>query len=145
MGSYSDIDSIILQLKELLKSQTAIDEELFSKLVGKYSKALKHLLNQYFSVSLTEQKDLSPYINYYRQVQHYLVFILRYPTILLVPNHSEILQTLKYIDNKTELINSLYIPMSKRNRTLLEGEFKKKLEENFRNRNELDKLEINKK
>ena len=127
---FFSINSIIKKLREQLSSDTPISEDLFFPLVGDYSKSLKDLLNLYHEPWRTEVEKafLSPHINYYRQLQNYLIFICRFPTILLVPHHSEILQTLKYIDQKQNLIKDVYEKLSQQEKNLLNGQFKEELE-----------------
>ena len=115
----------------MLLSSTPIPEDPFFQAVGEFSKQLKVVLAEYFILQEAEQDDLRPYINYYRQLQNYFVFILRYPTILLVPNHSEIEQTRRFIEQKDFLIKTVYIDLSKREHALLTGKFRENLEQLF--------------
>ena len=56
------------------------------------------------------------------------MFLLRFPTILQIPHHSEIEQTLDFIQRKDELILKDYSHYSENERELLHGSFKEKLE-----------------
>lgn len=128
---FSSIDHLVDQLERMLESDQPIPEDPFFVLTGNFSKELKTILNAYFDADSTRKPVLQPYINYYRQLQNYLVFILRFPTILLVPHHSEIEQTLRIIRNKETLIHEMYIPYSKRESELLHGEFHDQMEKLF--------------
>lgn len=128
---FKNLQEIINDLKEILELNTEIDENLYFETVGKYSKELKLLLKTYFKSDKKTQTLIRPFINYYRQLQHYLVFIIRYPSILQVPHHSEILQTLTFIENQEKLIKELYIDFSEVQRKLLTGEFMSVLEQLF--------------
>ncbi|MCP4763140.1 MAG: hypothetical protein GY870_15295, partial [archaeon] len=76
-----------------------------------------------------EQLKYKPDILYYRQVQGYLVFLLRYPDILRVQEHDEIQQTIKFLENKNYLIKTLYFDLAKEQTEVFENEeFKKELE-----------------
>jgi len=125
-----DIQNIITLLAEILKQDILIDEQVYCEKVGAYSKELKILLQSYFESNIETQNLLRPYLNYYQQLQHYLVFLVRNSEILQVPHHSEILQTLTFIENQEELIRDLYIEFSEAQKRLFSGNF----------RNILDKL-----
>jgi hypothetical protein len=126
---FEHLQRIIDEIAKLLKSDTEIEEELYFKLVGDYSKELKGILNTYFASPDTLQTLMSPFLNYYRQLQHYFVFIIRYPLILKVPHHSEILQTLAFIENRDQLIKERYEEFSKTQKALLTGDFIKDLDQ----------------
>jgi len=126
---HETLPEILQDLKEILKADNPINENLYFELVGKYSKQLKKFLTTYFDSDKKTQALMRPSLNYYRQLQHYLVFIIRYPTILQVPHHSEILQTLSIIENQEELIKGLYTDLSKKQTNLLNGDFRKVLED----------------
>jgi hypothetical protein len=123
-----NIDITIESLFSLLSIDSIIAEDSFFESVGIYSKQLKEILSYYFTLEETERYPLQPYLNYYRQLQGYLVFILRFPDILQVPHHSEIEQTLEFISKKDELIENFYTKYSNKERTLLHGSFKEQLE-----------------
>jgi hypothetical protein len=127
---FASINRIIKKLREIMVSNKPISEDLFFPLVGDYSKCLNALLALYHESSRPQEEKecMSPYLNYYRQLQNYLIFICRFPTILLVPNHSEILQTLNFIDQKEKLLKDLYEHFSQDEKKLLTGRFKKDLE-----------------
>lgn len=127
---FFSIDPIIKKLREQLSSVKPISEDLFFPLVGDYSKSLKDLLNLYHEPWRTEPEKafLSPYLNYYRQLQNYLIFICRFPTILLVPKHAEILQTIEFIDRKQILLKDVYEKLSHQEKELFKEPFKDKME-----------------
>jgi len=126
---YENIQHTVQDLQEILKSDTSINEQTYFELVGRYSTELKKILAVYFDSADKIGTQMRPFLNYYRQLQHYLVFIIRYPAILQVPHHSEILQTLSIIENQEELIKGLYTDLSKKQRNLLNGDFRKDLED----------------
>jgi hypothetical protein len=122
------IQEIILKLTEILKQNAAINEQVFCETVGVFSKELKVLLQKYFESDEKMQDELRPYLNYYRQLQYYLVFLVMNSEILQVPNHSEILQTLSFIENQEKLIQELYIGFSEEQKRLLTGDFREILD-----------------
>ena len=124
-----NLQGILQKLKELLESNTEIDEVCFCKVVGDYSKELKLLLNNYFKADDALKNEIRPFLNYYRQLQHYLIYLIRYPTILKVPSHAEILQTLSFIENQDFLIAEKYISLSEAQKQLLSGDFIRQLDE----------------
>ena len=127
---FTSIDKIIEKLRAILVSDKPILDDVFFPLVGDYSKGLKQILEAYHEPSRTkgDKNFMAPYINYYRQLQNYLIFICRFPTILLVPKHSEILQTLNFIDQKEKLLKELYESLSKQEKALFNSPFKDELE-----------------
>jgi hypothetical protein len=126
---FENLQRTINEITQILKNDTEIDDELYFKMVGEYSKELKGLLNTYFISPETIQTLMSPFLNYYRQLQHYFVFIIRYSLILKVPHHSEILQTLAFIENRDQLIKERYVEFSKTQKELLTGDFVKVLDQ----------------
>ena len=122
------MQEIILKLEEILKHDNTINEQIYCETVGAFSKELKILLQKYFESDDTTQDELRPYLNYYRQLQHYLVFLVMNSEILQVPNHSEILQTLSFIENQEKLIQELYIGFSEEQKRLLTGDFREILD-----------------
>lgn len=126
---YKPLQELLSQLEQMLQSDAAIEEEAFCKVVGLYSKELKVLLRTYFEVDAAKKDELRPWINYYRQLQHYLVYLIRYSEILQVPHHSEILQTLAFIENQDRLIQNVYVAVSEAQKQLFSKEFLNKLDE----------------
>lgn len=128
MTLLDNMQEIIHTLAEILKADTAIDEQIYCETVGAYSKELKMLLQKYYESDDEEQDGLRPYLNYYQQLQHYLVFLIMNSTILQVPHHSEILQTLTFIENQDKLIQELYLKFSEAQKQLLTGAFRSNLD-----------------
>lgn len=129
---FEGLQGTIQKIKELLELDTAIDEKIYFEIVGTFSKELKLLLTKYFESDEETQTKMRPFLNYYRQLQHYLVYIIRYPTILEVPHHSEILQTLSFIENQEKLIKEKYLAFSEAQKELLNGEFMKVLDDFYK-------------
>jgi ferric iron reductase protein FhuF len=127
----AEIDRIRLQLIEMLQSQQSIPEDPFFMLVGAFSAALKRLLSKYFEKDASGKDLLRPIVNYYRQVQNYLVFLLRYPDILQIPQHSEIEQTLRYLHDPEKWINEVYMQLAEKEKNLMSGDFRESMERLF--------------
>ena len=123
-----NIQDKIHKLSEILRLDTAIDEIIYCETVGDYSKELKILLSNYHQCDDKVQDELRPYLNYYRQLQHYLVFLIMNAEILQVPHHSEILQCLTFIENQEKLIQELYTDFSEAQKELLKGGFRRILD-----------------
>ncbi len=137
---FGNIQKITMQLEKTLSDSGKINQDAFYRQSSNYSKELKKILRNYHEISDKEEKhSYTSHINYYRQLQHYLIFMVRYPTILTVPNHSEIQQTLQFIQKKDELIQNIYIRMSKKQQDLFHGNFKHKLEDFFDRKNQKEK------
>jgi hypothetical protein len=122
------IQNTINNLAEILKQDTAIDEQLYCETVGTFSKELKGLLQVYFESAEKTQDKLRPYLNYYRQLQHYLVFLIQNEKILQVPHHAEILQTLTFMENREQLIAEIYISLSDAQKKLFTSDYRQILD-----------------
>lgn len=122
------IQAKINKLTEFLKQDTAIDEQLYCEAVGTFSKELKRLLQSYFESDEKTRDELRPYLNYYRQLQHYLVFLIQNEKILQVPHHAEILQTLSFMENREQLISEIYIALSDAQKKLFTSDYRQILD-----------------
>ena len=121
------LDSDSSNLIDLLHTDNPILEEHFNLLTGQFTHHLNDLL-RYYATQNEDTKDmLRPYVNYYRQIQNYLVFLLRFPEILMVPHHSEIQQTLNILENREQLLKTTYEDISKAEKALFSGDFVNKL------------------
>ncbi|MHA1338379.1 MAG: hypothetical protein ACTSRZ_00575 [Promethearchaeota archaeon] len=127
------LDNLLQKLIECFDNIGIIDDEenenTFFKLVGKYSKMIKIMLNIYFNSSRKIQLEYKPEILYYRQVQGYLVFLLRFPDILKVKDHDEIQQTKRFMQEKQRLVKNLYKNLADEQTFLFESDFREKLDE----------------
>jgi hypothetical protein len=142
MGFQECIDNLDKSMDVILElfnnigqdNQKNIEEKYFKE-VGNFSKHLKQLLNIYFDDNTKRDTQLQykPQILYFRQVQHYLVFILRYPDILTVYEHDEIKQTKNFLENKDYLIDLQYKKISEHQTELFDGDFRKILDEKLSN------------
>lgn len=124
-----DLDNSVKALVHLLDHSEPILEDPFFVEVGIFSSLLNKLLKYYAIAQAKEKDNLRPQINYYRQIQNYLVFLVRFPDILKVPHHAEIEQTLSIMKNREKWINEIYRDLSQREKNNLEGPFKQKLEQ----------------
>ena len=131
---FSKIDDIMDRAAEMLRSDKPISDDDFTPIAGSFTGELKNHLRKYHKLSREEKERVAPKITYYRLVQHYFSFILRFPDILSVPHHSEIEQTLKIIENKNHLLETKYKKLAQQKFQLLEGDFKQKLEGLFEKR-----------
>ncbi|MFX1293713.1 MAG: hypothetical protein ACFFD2_02465 [Promethearchaeota archaeon] len=125
---YKNLQEIIKQLKSMLKSDTEIDEQIYCEEVGNYSKELKILLKKYFEVDEETRDKMRPFLNYYKHLQHYLVFLVMNSEILKVPHHEEILQILIFIENQERLIKETYVRISEAQKQLFSEKNLKKLD-----------------
>ncbi len=120
--------SILGELSVLLGGDEIISYEEFVELTGCFTKCLNMLLRAYPTSEESIQDDLRPYLLYFRQIQHYLTFLLRFPEILAVPHHSEIQQTLDIITRRETLMRELYNPLAASQKALFTGPFRTDLE-----------------
>jgi hypothetical protein len=128
----SDFDAIwenLESLKVLLEQDAPIEETTFNQLVGAFTHLLNVLLKNYPSLEDVERDAARPFILYLRQMQGYLVFLLRFPDILQVPHHSEINQALDFITRRETLIEETYVPLARQEKKLFSGQFRGHLEE----------------
>lgn len=122
------------QLIELLHMDSPIPEIKFNPLIGQFTHHLNELL-RYYAEQDSNQKDiLRPYVNYYRQVQNYLAFLLRFSSILCIPHHSEIQQTLNLLENRDLLLKTTYYEISNAEKELFQGNFYKHLNDLYEKR-----------
>lgn len=132
----SNLDTIMRDILDCFenigKSEPQFIEDTYFKKVGEFSSKIKLLLNTYFENNREEQLKYKPDILYYRQVQGYLVFILRFPDILKVKDHDEIQQTRKFLENKEYLIRTIYNQLAEHETNLFEGNFRNILEEKLK-------------
>ena len=149
MNNFEDtIGSLDNNMKEILglfqdigvKSEQDI-EDLYFKKVGEFSAFLNQLLEIYFDNPRDLQLKFKPDILYYRQVQGYLVFLLRYPTILKVKDHTEIKQTRLFLENKQELLDKIYYALANHETQLFEGDFREKLEKMMETRTKIYRVD----
>lgn len=132
----SNLDTIMRDILDCFenigKSEPQVIEDTYFKKVGEFSSKIKLLLKTYFENNREEQLKYKPDILYYRQVQGYLVFILRFPDILKVKDHDEIQQTRKFLENKEYLIRTIYNQLAEHETNLFEGNFRNILEEKLK-------------
>ncbi len=121
---------------EVLQPYLKNNEKLYFKLVADYSKLVNRLLDAYFENenNRDEQIKYKPDILYYRQLQEYLVFLIRFPEILQIADHDEIKQTQYYLENKKLLIKEIYNKMSEHQNTLFTGNFRSNLDKTLSKR-----------
>jgi hypothetical protein len=128
----ADFDAIwenLASLKVLLEQNAPIAEATFNPLVGTFTHLLNALLKKYPSLGEGEKDVARPFILYLRQMQGYLVFLLRFPAILQVPHHSEINQALDFITRRESLVEETYVPLARQEKNLFSGQFRGHLEE----------------
>lgn len=142
------ISKLNVNMKEILdcfenigKDDPQIVEDTYFKKVGEFSANIKLLLNTYFENNREEQLKYKPDILYYRQVQGYLVFLLRFPEILKVKDHDEIQQTRKFLENKEYLMRTIYNQLAEHETNLFEGDFRDILEEKLKQMTKIWKVD----
>ncbi|MHA1732650.1 MAG: hypothetical protein ACTSU5_11960 [Promethearchaeota archaeon] len=127
-GTSSRIEGLLDSLRETLGSDEPIDLDEFQGLAGKFSSELNALLREYHGWSDAERDAARPLVLYLRQVQHYLVFLLRFPDILAVPHHCEIQQVQEFLANRDELLAGKYAELAGQQKGLFAGPFRQELE-----------------
>lgn len=115
-------------LSQDFQKDTILDLEEFTDLVGDFTRDLNRILHQYPDLSEGEKDQTRPHALYLRQLQGYLVFLLRFPRILQVPHHAEIQQTLDFILQREDLLDKVYDPLATHEKQLLSSGFRDKLE-----------------
>src|SRR5271157_713001 len=125
---FSTIGDSLNGLSQLLLQDTEIDPDEFTCFVGDFTKLLNLVLRKYPDLGEELKDDVRPHLLYLRQVQNYLVFLLRFPSILNVPHHSEIQQTLDFILNRETLLEEKYVPLALHEKNLFNGGFRDELE-----------------
>ncbi len=128
-GFASELGVCIDSLREILASSKAIPAVTFQQLAGAFTHLLNLILKTYPDLADSEKDAARPHILYWRQLQGYLVFLLRFPEILLVPHHSEINQLLTFIIHREKLLNEIYVSLARHEKNLFAGHFREHLEE----------------
>ncbi len=125
----SELEACIDSLKGVLASSKVILADTFQQLAGTFTRVLNLILKKYPDLTDSEKDSARPLILYWRQMQGYLVFLLRFPDILQVPNHAEITQALDFIVHREKLLTEIYVPLARQEKNLFSGQFRKHLEE----------------
>ncbi len=123
LGAYTD------SLKRILASSEVIPTETFQQLAGTFTRLLNLILKAYPEMVDAEKDAARPHILYWRQLQGYLVFLLRFPDILQVPHHAEITQALDFIVHQENILTEIYVPLARQEKNLFAGQFRQHLEE----------------
>lgn len=126
------MDNIVECFNQIGIREIEENETHFCVLLAEFTKVLKKLLDLYSKSERETQLKYKPHILYYRQVQGYLVFLIRFPTILTVRDHDEIEQTLEFLNNREEMIATKYKIIAEDQTRVFDGDFRKKLEEKLR-------------
>jgi hypothetical protein len=125
---FTSIGIALNDLANLLQQDSFIDEGEFNGLVGDFTKSLNCILGKYPDLDEDMKDEVRSHLLYLRQVQNYLVFLLRFPDILNVPHHCEIEQTLDFILNREDLLENKYKSLALHEKKLFQGDFREKLE-----------------
>lgn len=125
----SELEMCIDSLRAFLTSSEVLSPDTFQCLAGTFTHVLNLILKVYPNLTDSEKDNARPFILYWRQLQGYLVFLLRFPDILHVPHHSEILQALDFITQREKLLRKIYIPLAQQEKNLFSGQFREHLEE----------------
>ncbi len=128
-GFASELGTCVDSLREILASSAVIPAGSFQQLAGTFTRLLNLILKSYPDLTDAEKDTARPFILYWRQLQGYLVFLLRFPDILQVPHHSEINQALDFITQQEKLLEDVYIPLARQEKNLFSGQFRGHLEE----------------
>jgi len=124
----SEIWACSESLRALLSRNEAIPQEPFQELAGTFTRLLNLILKKYVDLTAPDKDNARPLILYWRQLQGYLIFLLRFPEILQVPHHSEINQTLDFIVQRDILLKERYVPLANQEKSLFSGSFRGELE-----------------
>lgn len=108
------------------------NETRFCVLLAEFTRVLKKMLDLYSKSERSIQLEFKPHILYYRQIQGYLVFLIRFPEILKVRDHDEIRQTREFLENRDEMIKTKYSEIAEEQTRVFDGDFKNKLEEKLK-------------
>ncbi|MBN2155991.1 MAG: hypothetical protein JW776_08110 [Candidatus Lokiarchaeota archaeon] len=109
-------------------------EESYCYLVGSFSKQLRKLLDVYHEQSRDEQMKLKPSVLYYRELQQYLVYFVRFPSALYQKNHPFLKELQDLIEYKGYMIKTKFKKKAMQESQLFESDFREKLEKTLSRR-----------
>jgi hypothetical protein len=133
----SELDFQIIDLFDQIETiNTEEFEEAYCYHVGFFSKLLRKLLDQYHDEKRTkdDQKMIKPYLLYFREIQQYLVFFVRFPSALYQKNHPYLKELRDLIDKFEFHIKNKYKEKAIQESMLFETDFREKLEKTLSRR-----------
>ena len=137
IDSLDDLDFQILdQFDEIENLRSEKFEERYCFNVGSYGKLLRQLLDLYHEDPNSSEirTRLKPYLLYYRELQQYLVYFVRFPEAMYQKDHPYMKEMRELIENKEYFIKIKYKPKAIQESMLFETEFREKLEKSLSRR-----------
>ncbi len=139
-NTIEELDELNHQIIELIDQIVLKEVEKFDEKycyhVGSFGKLLRKLLDHYHDdIRTKEQKALlKPQILYFREIQQYLVFFVRFPAALYQKNHPYLIEMRYLIAEKGKLLREKYKEKAIQESMLFESDFRNKLEKTLKKR-----------
>ncbi len=132
-----DLNFQVLDLFDHIEEKDAEKfEERYCWNVGEYSKLLRQLLDIYHDDLRTkeEKTQMKPYLLYYRELQQYLVYFVRFPSAMYQKNHPYLKELRELIEKKGYMLKAKYKEKAIQESMLFETDFREKLEKTLSRR-----------
>jgi hypothetical protein len=127
----------ILDLFDEVETQNAERlEEKYCYHVGSYGKQLRKLLDQYHENTRSKESKslLKPLLLYYREIQQYLVYFVRFPSAVYQKNHPYLKELRELIEKKIFFLKNKFKDKAIQESMLFESDFKDRLEKTLNRR-----------
>lgn len=113
-----------------------IFEEKYCFSVGSYGKLLRKLLDQYHEETRSKESRalLKPHILYFRELQQYYIYFVRFNTALYQKNHPYLIELRDLIEREHYYLKTKYKEKAIQESMLFESDFKEKLEKTLSRR-----------
>ncbi|TFG19697.1 MAG: hypothetical protein EU530_05440 [Promethearchaeota archaeon] len=137
ISQLDDLGFQILDLFDQIETQDAKKfEESYCYNVGTYGKLLRALLDQYHAESrnIEDKKRIKPQILFYRELQQYLVFFVRFTSAMYQKDHPYLKEVRDLIEKKDYFIRTKFKQKAIQESMLFESDFREKLEKTLSRR-----------
>lgn len=137
MDQLDDLNFHFLDLFDQLESKDAEKfEDEYAYNVGSFCKLLRRLLDEYHDETRNkeDQSRIKPFLLYYRELQQYFIYFVRFPSAIYQKNHPYLKDLRALIENKEKMIKIKYKPMAVQQSMLFETDFREKLEKTLSRR-----------
>jgi len=133
----SELDFQILDLFDQIETINSEKfEETYCYHIGSFGKLLRKLLDRYHDEARAkdEQVKIKPYLLYFREVQQFLVYFVRFPSALYQKNHPYLIELKDLIERIDFYIKNKFKEKAIQESMLFETDFREKLEKTLSRR-----------
>jgi hypothetical protein len=128
------------QILDLFDQIEILDSEKFEEAycyhIGTFSKLLRKLLDQYHDGERTKEgkTKIKPYLLYFRELQQFFVYFVRFPSALYQKNHPYLKELRDLIQRMDFYLKNKYKEKAIQESMLFETDFREKLEKTLSRR-----------